>query len=135
MKQSCRWQGNEVMISDEGSILEFNGMRIGCLEFYFEEGDVHKEELVLGENIRDFSFKHPDLVGEITNPTVEQVWWFEDDKNQITFDMLHVNFHNSRNIKYCQVFVQFDFEKITELYKGNIFPSVRLLGLTYRRSE
>ncbi len=115
--------------------VKFNKMRIGYLEFYFEEGEPHKEELVLGKNIRDSSFKHPDLVGEITSSTVEEVWRFEDDKNQTTIDMLHVNFDPPRNIKHCKVFAQFDPEKISESYKGNIFPSIRLLGLTYRLSS
>ena len=115
--------------------VEFDDARIGYLEFYFEEGEPHREPLVLGRNIRDVSYKHPDVVRNITDPRVQQVWWFEDEVNQVTIDMLCINFDLPRNIKYCQICAQYDSKIFSGSYNGKIFPSIRLSGLTYRLSE
>ena len=108
--------------------VEFEGLRIGYLEFYLEDEAPFTIELVLGKNIRDWSYKHPDVVQVVIDRSVEQVW--RDSKDEATIDMLKIVFPNAPcNIKYCQVCVQ--IEGVPASYK-HTYPSIRLSGLTYR---
>ena len=106
-------------------------MRIGFLEFYFDIGEPLRVELILGKNIRDWSYKHPHFVGVLTDMAAEQVW--RDVKDEASMDMLQIDFTEPRVIKHCQVCAQ--YENLSHMYQGKVFPSIRLTGLTYRLAE
>ncbi len=109
--------------------VDFIGRRIGFLEFYLDNDDEYREELILGVNIRDISYKHPEVVGELKSKANQQVW--RTDDNTHTLDMLCINFPNAPvNVKYCQVVTQYDTSEFPSKYSGES-PFIFLHGLTY----
>jgi len=120
--------GNAHRIVDN---VEFDGMRIGYIEFYFSEGSPYRLELILGLNIRDWSYRHPDVVQTLADGAAEQAW--RDPSNQATIDLLRIDMPEPpRNVKYCQICAQ--YASVLAGYTGPR-PSIRLSGLTYEIDE
>lgn len=106
---------------------ELNGLTIGQIEFHTEQGQVYKLPLTLGKNIRDWSFRHPDVVQTITNENIEQVW--TDEKDEVTIDLIHFTFPDGPvDIAYCQLATEIN--TLPDTYQG-VHPTIRLSGLTY----
>jgi hypothetical protein len=108
---------------------EFNKKKIGYIEFNLDnEKKVHLD-IILGVNIRDWSYKRPDVVQELTDSQTEQVW--HDPSNQATIDMYYLLMPEiGGNIISAQI-----FSYIEGLNQSNFrfqIPSIQLLGLTYR---
>jgi formylglycine-generating enzyme required for sulfatase activity len=117
--------GNAHRVIDD---IEFEAKKIGYLEFQFDEGEPYRLELELGKNIREWSYKHPDVIQTLTDFRVQQVW--RDPKDEATFDMLRIDFPDPPcNVIHCQLVM--DIEDIPGSYKGSL-PSVRISGLTYQ---
>jgi formylglycine-generating enzyme required for sulfatase activity len=107
--------------------VELEGKGIGYLEFEFEDGDTHRADLIVGRNIRDWSYKHEKVVGTLSDFRVEQVW--RDPKNEATIDMFRIELPDApRDVKQCKVIAE--LQDIPTSYEG-LFPTIRMAGLTY----
>jgi hypothetical protein len=111
--------------------IRFAGRRIGCLEFYYDKGLLKAVPLILGKNIREWSYKEVRDVGvvdEFIDSTMEQVWGSQDDC--FTLDMLRVDF----DIAPCDVTMFRVVAECDGLPSGfkNDPPHIRVSGLTYR---
>ncbi len=111
--------------------VEFENRLIGLLEFYseeFGENNPYQIDLVLGKNIRDWSYRNPNVVQTVSDPSVEQVW--TDSSDQITIDMLSVTLPSVPvKIDYCKICSH--IPGLPSYYNFN-FPSIKISGLTYR---
>ncbi|MGD8457997.1 MAG: toll/interleukin-1 receptor domain-containing protein, partial [Anaerolineales bacterium] len=107
--------------------VEFEGMRIGVLEFYFEDEEIFTYPLILGKNIRDGSYTHPDLVGYTTDPNIKQVWLANNDQ---ILDMLMVKMPNPpRNVTSFRFIAE--CEGVRKSYT-DFLPRIQVCGLTYK---
>ena len=105
--------GNALRITDN---VEFDGNQIGYVEIFFKDGDTHKEPLMLGRNIRDWSYQNPDVVQSISSPNATQVW--RDPSDVATIDMLTIPIPASpQNIQYVQICAQ--VIGVPANYRGN----------------
>lgn len=121
--------GNAKRIVDN---VEFDGKRIGYLEFHYtDDSNPYKHELVLGINIRDWSFRHPDVVQVLTDSSAQQVW--RDPASVATIDMLRIDFPNGpRDIDFCVI--RAEAEDVPPTFVSAI-PSIRLTGITYQLAK
>lgn len=107
--------------------VKFEGRKIGSLVFYFDMGDPKPVRLFLGQNIREWAIKNENVVSELTDPNVEQIWHSADER--FTLDMLRVDFGEPRNVlKLCVVA---ECEDLPSEYLDDP-PHIRVSGLTYR---
>jgi formylglycine-generating enzyme required for sulfatase activity len=105
---------------------ELWGKRIGCLEFEFDDGDTHRVDLIVGKNIRDWSYKHEKVVGTLSDFRAEQVW--RDPKNEATIDMLRIELTDApRDVRQCKVIAE--LQDIPTSYEG-LLPTIRIAGIT-----
>lgn len=107
--------------------VEFEGRKIGSLEFHKSKTSSGKFDLVLGGNIRDMSYRHPALVNKAVDQSVEQVW--RPDGDAFTLDMFTGAFiPGTKEVNYFTVTSK--VEGVPTSYK-EFLPRILIMGLTY----
>lgn len=108
----------------------FNGMQVGTVNFYFSNGNVQTENLILGYNIRDWARNKPDAVNTVSSPMVAEAWRGTLPDGVIGgMDILTLPIQ----AKYQQsTLTRFSLLDTTVTTTGNLNPCVHLLAVTVK---
>lgn len=80
-----------ILLNSGNTFTPFTGQEIGSVELQFTGGEIYTTPLIAGDNIREWQYTAPNIIGTATNPNLQQV--FDIKRGGIDFavlDMLQI---------------------------------------------